>query len=492
MKGWYLDTISSSAKDDLLEMSEPAILKLARQALFHNVALERRKWFFSSRTNDQLVAKLVKTYEATDFLMVNTPANSSDRHPTDISQDWYSRYSNVAKPMHFSSSWNVQTKVALDSLQKSQLGIRFHNGFIHWRQAGDEIGCTILYFIIALLDKWVLLLSGGALTGYLTSSISLRKPVGFGLAYYLIGAVLLDFNAHKLHELAAQGKEEIVPSDDDISGAVMTKAHARKSLYWRTLWRYLALHIWGLAVTTTLLWVFSSEEQATLIFLSYVGAYTGLLWYQYTKVFSGPRALKPLLIGVSVGLPLGFVLHYRLPNFVYSEIIALGVATWTVAILSLWAGKIVGTPIERPLQTLEGSFHAYSAPGPDQAWSQPELQSLHDKLTGLEDGERFPIDPDSDFGQNVKTILRKWRYTKLPELAARAFPDAEKLLELSEKLFQEGLVTVELVSVDHLIKYDRAMRAVSSEINDRIRVFVGCETKGIYQNQDPLPWFYQE
>jgi hypothetical protein len=41
--------------------------------------------------------------------------------------------------MIFSSAWNVQTKVALESLRRSQLGIRFHNGFIHWRQAGDEV-----------------------------------------------------------------------------------------------------------------------------------------------------------------------------------------------------------------------------------------------------------------------------------------------------------------------------------------------------------------
>jgi hypothetical protein len=331
-------------------------------------------------------------------------------------------------------------------------------------------------------------------------------PVGFGLAYYLIGAVLLDFNAHKLHELASQVSEEIVLSEDDISGAMRTKSHARKSLYWRTLRRYLLWHVWALAVTTTLLWLFSSSmiqststtshpgptSDSSIVFLSYVGAYTGLLWYQYTKVFCGPHALKPLLIGVSVGLPTGFILHHQRPDWVYSEIIALGAATWTVAILSLWAGKIVGTPVEKPLRVLESSFHAYSAPDQDQAWSQPELKSFHDKLTGLADGERFPVDPESDFGQQVKLILRQWRYTKLPELAAQAFPDAEKLLELTEELFQGGSVKVELVSVDHLIKHDRAMRAVSSENNHAVRLLVGCETKDISQSHDPLPGFYQE
>jgi hypothetical protein len=336
-------------------------------------------------------------------------------------------------------------------------------------------------------------------------------PVGFGLAYFLVGAVLLDVNAYKLHALAIQGKEEIVASEDNISGALRAKSRSRKTLYWKTLSRYLLWHVWGLALMSTVIWLFSSKpippkivpgtppdttpmSQPTMVFLSYVLAYTGLLWFQYTKVFSGPHALKPLLIGISAGLTLGFILHHEQPKYVhaYSDIIALGVATWTAAILSLWAAKMVGSPVERTLGALEGSFRAYSAPGPDQAWSQPELQSLHDKLTGLSDGERFPVHPESDFGQQVKHILRQWRYTKLPELADRAFPDAEKLLELTEKLFLEGSVNVELVSVDHLIRHDRAMRAVSSEYNGSIRLLVGCETKYIPQNQDPLPGFYQE
>jgi hypothetical protein len=141
---------------------------------------------------------------------------------------------------------------------------------------------------------------------------------------------------------------------------------------------------------------------------------------------------------------------------------------------------------------IAGAFHAYFAPGADQAWSQPELQSLHDKLTGLAKGERFPVDPESDFGKKVKLRLRELRYTELPELAAQAFPEAEKLLELSEKLFKEGSVTLELVSVEHLIKYDRTMRAVSSQINQKICLFVGYETKSVPRNDDPLPQFHQE
>jgi hypothetical protein len=133
----------------------------------------------------------------------------------------------------------------------------------------------MLYFIVALLDKWVALIHGGQVLGLGSSSISLRIPVGFGLAYYLIGAVLLDFNATKLHELAGTGDEEIVPSDSDIANAAKIKLENRKTLYWKTLCRYLLWHIWGLAVTTILIWVFAKKKEKTIYFLGYVGAYTG-------------------------------------------------------------------------------------------------------------------------------------------------------------------------------------------------------------------------
>jgi hypothetical protein len=199
-----------------------------------------------------------------------------------------------------------------------------------------------------------------------------------------------------------------------------------------------------------------------------------------------------MLIGVSVGLPLGFILHHEFPHFVYTDIIALGVATWTVAILSLWAGKIVGTPDDKPLSVVEGSFHAYNGSGPDQKWSQPELQALQDKLSNLPHGERLVVDPNSDFGIQVKLILETCRHADLPDLASRAFPEAQKLLELTRKVFEERTITVKLVSVDHFTKHDRAMRAVSCAVDNKVDLYVGCETKYISRNHDPLPGFYQE
>ena len=152
----------------------------------------------------------------------------------------------------------------------------------------------------------------------------------------------------------------------------------------------------------------------------------------------------------------------------------------------------MGKPDDKPLLAMEGSFHAYNGSGPDQKWSQPELQALQGKLSSLPHGERLVVDPKSDFGAQVKLILEKCRYAELPDVASRAFPEAQKLLELTSKVFEDRTIIVKLVSVDHFTKYDRAMRAVSRTLNNSVELFVGCETKYISRNHDPLPGFYQE
>jgi hypothetical protein len=110
-------------------------------------------------------------------------------------------------------------------------------------------------------------------------------PVGFALAYYLIGAVLLDFNAAKLHTMTARGQNMLIGDVSSIPEAVKREVRARRYLYWTMLGRYLFLHVWGLAVASSLLWVFDSTvdvenpldspEESAFLFLAYIFSYTG-------------------------------------------------------------------------------------------------------------------------------------------------------------------------------------------------------------------------
>jgi hypothetical protein len=189
-------------------------------------------------------------------------------------------------------------KVALDSLRQAQKGIRLHNAFLLWRQAGDEvcflqilekeplsdsskIGCTMLYFLVALLDKWIELISGGPILGLSDAeNLNLRMSVGFGLAYYLIGAVLLDYKAQHLHELSKIMNPISIKSAEHIRDAAVNDAKAKQRLYWRTLGMFLSVHVWALGVTSALIWMLDGSKECLIIFLSYVGAYSGLILYQ--------------------------------------------------------------------------------------------------------------------------------------------------------------------------------------------------------------------
>ena len=169
----------------------------------------------------------------------------------------------------------MQTKVALQTLKQLQTGIRLHNAFIHWRQAGDEVGCSLLYFVVALLDKWTALLKGAPVFALSSPDVDYRMPVGFALAYYLIGAVLLDVNATKLHTMTARGQNMLIGDVSSIPEAMKREVAARRILYWTMLGRYLLFHVWSLSVSTCLLLVFNGTRDSTILFLAYVGAYTG-------------------------------------------------------------------------------------------------------------------------------------------------------------------------------------------------------------------------
>lgn len=120
LRKWYVDQYHSGSEDALSGMTEPGVLKLARYTLLRDVKASFAR--IGKASKDPVVLSLAKSYDATNFLL-----------------EWYSGYSGTPLPVPYSSTWNMQTKVALQTLKQIQTGIRLHNAFIHWRQAGDEV-----------------------------------------------------------------------------------------------------------------------------------------------------------------------------------------------------------------------------------------------------------------------------------------------------------------------------------------------------------------
>jgi hypothetical protein len=478
-------------------LSEPAILALCRKELYDAVMREKSRHFWQRPTEDTLVKQLADCWDSTIFLL-----------------DWYSRLTDTKRPIPFSSTWNLETQVALESMQQSQKGIKLHNSFIHWRNAGDEVGCGILYFLTALMDRWLDLCYGANLVGLSAAlNTTFRLSVGFGLAYYLIGAVLLDYKAQHLHTLSEQSSPVSIESIPQIRKAKANDQKFRRHLYWNTLLLFIGVHVWALAFSAALVWIFNGSSSATIMFLAYVGAYSGLLLYQYNKIFSGPHALMPLLMAVILGFVVGNILKQLHPTFQYDNVIALAVATWTAAFLSFKTAKL-GLPeafdirmyitetIERfrkpkglgnstdsvnirglPSQyrihwSTSEEYHGYTGAGADQQYSQSELEAFVDKLRSGPKDDRFRVLPFGGAGDQVTAHLLSCTHDSLSRLALQAFPAMPYLAQRIVLAWQNGLIKVFIVPMQSVVDPKADLRAISQYSNGRLTLFVASDSKG--------------
>ncbi|OQO03199.1 hypothetical protein B0A48_11454 [Cryoendolithus antarcticus] len=476
---WYMKI--TPAEDLPKGIADLAPTPLPRTAVFAAVQKELKLKRWEKSTADEMVQKLAQGYEATCFLM-----------------DWYCKYSRTKMPYPYSPTWNLQCKTAIDTLKEMQKGLKLHNAFVHWRAGGNEVWCGVLYFIIALMDKWVSMLSGGKLVGLsgvttgpnttttgtnTRAPVDFRLPVGFGLAYYLIAAVCLDAVATPLWARANKKTSQPISSLAYLKQVAINDAKARRQLYWTNYAKFFFTHTWGVAVCAALMWIFNDVAAAGVImFLAYVGAYTGLLTYQYNRIYTGSLAMGDLMLSAVTGLILGPLLIIYHRDFTYSGVVALAVSTWMAAILSLRTADVGWGRFKKQKHEVKAapSKFYYSALGPDAGFSQRTLLETYDALCALPGEYRFKIDPKTHPGVEVMQILNTQAAAEKPEALYVAFPSADRLVQEAASLWSSGNITIDLVPARHFLQQEQKIRAVSrlSDGHLHILVLVGLDVSG--------------
>lgn len=489
--------ISSNEPDICHGLSHPAVFALCRQELHDTVMKEKKRRFWQKPTEDVFVKQLAQSWDRTAFLL-----------------DWYCRQTGTKRQLPYTSTWNLTTQVALENMQQSQKGIRMHNSFVHWRNAGDEIGCTVLYFLLVLMDRWIDLVHRGELVGLAAALNSeYRVSVGFGLAYYLMGAIFLDRNAQRLRSLSLKMSPATIEDTSQAWKAMADDLKAKRDLYLSTLCRYIGLHIWVLALFTTLSWIFNSSPTGITMFLAYVGAYSGLLLYQYNKIFSGPHIFLPLLVSAVVGFVLGTILTAVLPGFDYNGVITLAAATWTAAFLSFGTAKLrlpralyIWTKISNTLLRLkhfwgyvpstdsdgnrntlpcpmthplsEQKYYAYSN-DLDEDFSQDELQVFFNKLQTIPEENRFHILPSGNPGDQIVALLLSCTHEKLSKMAIDAFPTVPAVVQEIVEKWKLGSIQVSLVPMLSLRGSGISLQALSQSTAESLTIYVASNSGGL-------------
>lgn len=319
MMDWHAKSHTEKEKEYMKEQTAPAVLQAARLELTRQVRDELSKWSYQKKTADKKIADLAVCYERTDFLLT-----------------WYCRYVQTPKALPYTTTWNLQTKVAVNTLRGMDKGLRLHSGLSHWRRMRKEIGSALLYFVIALLDRWTELLSGGRLVGFaVLGNTNVRIGICLGLIFYLMGAFFLDIKVQPLYELLGKTNKGALDSSADLQKILQGARKGRRSVYMQNLLQLSFLLSLALIISTGLLLGYTDSEAAVLLYLAYSCSYAGLLLFQYNRLFFMKRGsfdilLTSSIIGFSVGLPIRNIF----PDWDYNDVIGLGCATWTAAILS--------------------------------------------------------------------------------------------------------------------------------------------------------------
>ncbi|KAJ9651290.1 hypothetical protein H2201_009280, partial [Coniosporium apollinis] len=213
------------------------------------------------------------------------------------------------------------------------------------------------------------------------------------------------------------------------------------------------------------------------MFLSYVGAYSGLLLYQYNHIFSGPRALEPLLIAAVVGLPIGLILKRVNSQWPYNGVVALAAATWTAALTSLYTARIglPGKTKPKPAGPAK-DLRAYHGVSVDQKWSQAELEAFYEGLLAVPTEERFIVDAQDHPGSQIRAILLSCHHNSLSDLALAAYPNAPHLVREMVAAWEQGSVTVELISMRSVVKSEADIRALTCYTEGRLHLFIASDS----------------
>jgi hypothetical protein len=190
------------------------------------------------------------------------------------------------------------------------------------------------------------------------------------------------------------------------------------------------------------------------------------------------------MLAASVGLPLGLILRQLSPYFIYNDVVALAVATWTAALSSLSSAGLYKRVVEVQTKPL-GIYHAHNV-SPDQAWSQQELSNIYNKICGLHSKERFHIHPRSSTGLAIRSyfedVLQDFKSPQLYNSALKAFPSACDTIEKAVLAFENGDVILECVQSSPIDIWQNIM-SVSRELSGRLHVIILLENADIFRSQ---------
>ncbi|OZJ05523.1 hypothetical protein BZG36_01903 [Bifiguratus adelaidae] len=358
---WYIAKHANGNKQCFDKATVPYANKVARTQFNREVQSERMRDRFSKPTDDTLVKEQAESFAFSRFLL-----------------EWYCRCNSAPMPLPFSSSWNLQLKVALATMYQYNQALKQHSLGLLWRYCYLEMGYGIIYFFVALLDRWIVLLTGGDIIGLslaVNGHVDYSLATSFGLMYYLLGSISLEIHAISVYKAIWKKSDDRIRTETQLARSTNGKARRRLHIYIFSLFEYVWSLFFALAISTLLAWLSLRDSEAIIAFFLYIIGYTGVLMMQFNRIFmpGGKATFNVIALAVLTGMIIGCVLRAKYPTFLYTEVICLIAVAWIAAGINFFSAD----------------FKLGSSKNMDEMSETPHIVDLRSKKNNLTSGQRW-------------------------------------------------------------------------------------------------------
>ncbi|KAJ3407721.1 hypothetical protein HDV05_005314 [Chytridiales sp. JEL 0842] len=432
----WLSEVKLISENDIIKWYEGKYGKVPEEMMFNrhmnNLEHIARKKLVeevesNSYTRDPFVLMLRKSYPMTDLLI-----------------QWHSAHLAYEIPEKYSPEWNMSMKLALGDAKKLNKGSKTNRSRLIYKFAKGDIMFSVAFFVLLLLDRWIVLLTGGDLLGLI---ITTNVQSSWGQGFSLLGFLFTCIFCEQINRMAWMLKEE-----NTSQGVLIRNSKAVDEVY-------------------------QASQRDTRNNFFYLLSLQGMAFAFSTLVIFYPQdSLVPTRIMFSCGtiaLIFGITMSKIFPNM-YMEQVAVVIGIWSSALLVLYFA-----PWWTPLKTLDTtSSRVTSSPG------QCSIGTDCHELLPYEPAivETYILRPKavhvhciSDLGREVVRLLSD-RVKDISHTLLFAFPDLERhAKDILMRYTQTMSLDVYLVPRKTLHISNRKYQSLSivQNVSGHISIFIG-------------------
>jgi len=228
-------------------------------------------------------------------------------------------------------------ELAVSNQKQLVRGLKDHSQFILFRYSKYDIGQNIGLFLAALMDRWVDIAMSARLphnSRYLDPRA--RYSVGFGLLYFLMGAVAVDTVLQRHWAAATSISDTKMGSLHDYKQTVSHQTRERRRRLRLAFSELLSMLLLVFGFCTIFLWFLVIEHTAIILYFCYILGYSGVLFFQFSRPFT--RNIRWHVLTIFIFCILAFIIGCILRaapstvGFKYDFVIALIIASVPSAI----------------------------------------------------------------------------------------------------------------------------------------------------------------